>query len=89
MSSTVKPLDALTDVLKRTEHILAGTVRMEIEGHPIPTLNAGDPFLIPPRTPHNALDLGPDTGRMLSTYIVEPEEPLATFTQAQEGGNQP
>ena len=126
MSSTVKPLDALTDVLKRTElqradssipgreivqvlteipasvesgwhmhpgeevgYILAGTVRMEIEGHPILTLNAGDPFLIPPRTPHNALDLGPDTGRMLSTYIVEPEEPLATFTQAHEGGNQP
>ena len=35
--------------------------------------------LIPPRTPHNARDLGPETGRMLSTYIVEQGEPLATF----------
>jgi hypothetical protein len=36
---------------------------------------------MPPRTPHNALDLGPETGMMLSTYIVEPDEPLATFTR--------
>src|SRR3712207_8323975 len=28
---------------------------------------------------HNATDLGPDTGQMLSTYIVEVDEPLATF----------
>jgi quercetin dioxygenase-like cupin family protein len=62
-------------------YILAGTVRMEIEARPTLVLNAGDPFLIPPRTPHNALDLGPDTGRMLSTYIVESGEPIATFTR--------
>jgi mannose-6-phosphate isomerase-like protein (cupin superfamily) len=42
-------------------------------------LNAGDPFLIPPRTPHNALDVGPETGCMLSTYLVEIDEPLSTF----------
>jgi quercetin dioxygenase-like cupin family protein len=62
-------------------YILAGTVRMEIEGRPTLTLQAGDPFLMPPRTPHNATDLGPDTGQMLSTYIVETDEPLATFTR--------
>jgi len=62
-------------------YILAGTVEMEIEGHPTLTLQAGDPFLMPPRTPHNATDLGPGTGRMLSTYIVEADEALATFTK--------
>jgi quercetin dioxygenase-like cupin family protein len=62
-------------------YILAGTVEMSIEGKPTLTLKAGDPFLMPPRTPHNALDLGPETGMMLSTYIVEPDEPLATFTR--------
>jgi quercetin dioxygenase-like cupin family protein len=62
-------------------YILAGTVEMQIEGHPTLTLHAGDPFLMPPGTPHNALDLGPDTGQMLSTYIVEVEQPLATFTR--------
>src|SRR5215213_5756565 len=59
-------------------YILAGTVQMEIQGQPTLTLHAGDPFLMPSRTPHNALDLGPETGLMLSTYFVEDGEPLAT-----------
>jgi quercetin dioxygenase-like cupin family protein len=62
-------------------YILAGTVEMSIHGHPTLTLHAGDPFLMPPRTPHNALDVGPETGRMLSTYIVEVDQPLATFVK--------
>ena len=62
-------------------YILAGTVRMEIAGQPTLTLHAGEGFLIPPETPHNATDLGPGTGRMLSTYIVEPGKPIATFTK--------
>jgi quercetin dioxygenase-like cupin family protein len=61
-------------------YILAGTVEMRIEGKPTLTLRAGDGFLMPPRTPHNALDLGPNTGQMLSAYIVETGVPLATFT---------
>ena len=61
-------------------YILAGTVEMQIEGEPTLRLHTGDGFLMPPRTPHNALDLGPDTGMMLSTYIVEIDQPLATFT---------
>jgi quercetin dioxygenase-like cupin family protein len=60
-------------------YLVAGTVRMEIRGQETLTLNPGDGFLIPPRTPHNATDLGPDTGLMLSTYIVEIGEPVATF----------
>ena len=60
-------------------YIIAGTVQMEIRDRPTLVLHAGDPFLIPPRVPHNALDLGPGVGMMLSTYIVEPGEPLATF----------
>jgi quercetin dioxygenase-like cupin family protein len=43
-------------------------------------VHAGDSFLIPPHTPHNAVDVGPGTGRLLSTYIVETGQPLATFT---------
>lgn len=61
-------------------YIIAGTVEMMIQEQDTLTLHAGDPFLIPPRTPHNALDVGPETGRMLSTYIVEVGLPLATFT---------
>lgn len=61
-------------------YILAGTVQMEIRDQSTLTLNAGDGFLIPPRTPHNATDLGPDTGQMLSTYIVDVGQPIAIFT---------
>ena len=60
-------------------YIVAGTVRMEILGHDTIVLRAGDGFLIPPRTPHNATDLGPETGVMLSTYLVETGQPIATF----------
>jgi len=62
-------------------YIVAGTVQMEIQDSPTLILHAGEGFLIPPRTPHNAVDLGPGTGMMLSTYIVEPGEPLATFVR--------
>ncbi len=61
-------------------YILAGTVEMKIKDQPTLKLHKGDPFLMPPRTPHNALDLGPETGMMLSTYIVEVGVPLAEFT---------
>ncbi|XIA62520.1 cupin domain-containing protein [Bradyrhizobium sp. TZ2] len=60
-------------------YIVAGNVEMKVEGRPTVILRAGDGFLIPPRTPHNARDLGPETGRMLSTYIVEAGQPLASF----------
>src|SRR5437763_15716920 len=61
-------------------YILAGTVEMQIRDAETLILHTGDGFLIPPRTPHNARDLGPGTGQMLSTYIVEIGEQLATFT---------
>ncbi|WP_448639692.1 cupin domain-containing protein [Geodermatophilus sp. URMC 63] len=61
-------------------YILAGTVEMRIRDSNTLILHAGDGFLIPPRVPHNARDLGPGTGRMLSTYIVEVGQPLATLT---------
>jgi quercetin dioxygenase-like cupin family protein len=72
-------------------YIVAGTVEMMIQGQPTLHLHAGDGFLMTPRLPHNALDVGPETGRMLSTYIVEVGEPLATFVdgppaETSEGG---
>jgi mannose-6-phosphate isomerase-like protein (cupin superfamily) len=52
---------------------------MRVQGRGTIVLKPGDGFLIPPRTPHNARDLGPETGRMLSTYIVETGQPISTF----------
>jgi quercetin dioxygenase-like cupin family protein len=58
-------------------YIVAGNVRMEIHDRPTLVLHAGDGFCIPPDTPHNALDLGPGTGIMLSTYLVDVDRPLS------------
>jgi quercetin dioxygenase-like cupin family protein len=60
-------------------YILAGTVHMMVAGRPTLILNQGDGFLIEPRHPHNALDVGPGEGQMLSTYLVDPDEPLSTL----------
>jgi quercetin dioxygenase-like cupin family protein len=63
-------------------YIVAGTVRMEIRDRPTLVLHAGDGFCIPPGTPHNAFDLGPDTGFMLSTYLVDVDRPLSAVAAA-------
>lgn len=60
-------------------YIMAGQVEMMVQGRATVVLRAGDGFLIPPRVPHNARDIGPETGRMLSTYIVEAGQPISTF----------
>ncbi len=60
-------------------YIVAGAVRMEIRDRAELLLQAGEGFLIPPGVPHNATDLGPDTGVMLSTYLVDVGPPLASF----------
>jgi quercetin dioxygenase-like cupin family protein len=60
-------------------YITAGQVEMTVAGRPTMVLRAGDGFLIPPHTPHNARDIGPETGRMLSTYIVETGQPLSVL----------
>jgi quercetin dioxygenase-like cupin family protein len=65
---------------EEVRYLVAGTVEMAIHGQPALTLQGGDGFLIPPRIPHNPRDIGPGTGHMLSTYIVETGQPLSSFT---------
>jgi len=60
-------------------YIVAGNVKLEVRDRPTRQLHAGEGFLIPPGVPHNATDLGPETGIMLSTYLVEHGQPLTTF----------
>ena len=67
-------------------YIAAGTVEMLVDGQPPRTLHEGEGFLIPPGTAHNARDLGPGTGRMLSTYLVALHEPLVTLVPPRRDG---
>jgi len=59
-------------------YVLEGTVLLEQEGKPSVTLNAGQAFVIPAGTIHNATNKGAGAARILATYIVEKGKPLAT-----------
>jgi quercetin dioxygenase-like cupin family protein len=59
-------------------YVIEGRVNLEQEGKPAVTLNAGQTFLIPAGTIHNATNTGSGTARILATYIVEKGKPLTT-----------
>jgi len=59
-------------------YVLEGTVNLEQQGKPAITLKAGQTFLIPAGTIHNATNNGSGTARILATYIVEKGKPLTT-----------
>jgi quercetin dioxygenase-like cupin family protein len=59
-------------------YILDGKVLLEQDGKPAVTLNAGQAFLIPAGTIHNATNSGSGTARVLATYIVEKGKPMVT-----------
>jgi quercetin dioxygenase-like cupin family protein len=60
-------------------YIVRGDVAMEFDDRPTLSLRAGDPFLIPPGVIHNARNVGTVTTKMLSTYVVDEAQPLATL----------
>ena len=59
-------------------YILEGQFLVEQDGRPAVTLRAGQTFLIPTGTIHNATNTGSTTGRVVATYLVEKGKPLAT-----------
>ncbi len=59
-------------------YVLAGIVLVEQDGQPAQTVSAGQAFLIPAGTVHNATNRGVGPVRILSTYIVDKGKPLAT-----------
>ena len=60
-------------------YIVRGDIAMEFDDGPTQTLRTGDPFMIPPGAIHNARNIGTVTTKMLSTYVVDEDQPLATL----------
>ncbi len=60
-------------------YIVRGDVALEFDDRPSLTLRTGDPFMIPPGVIHNARNIGTVTTKMLSTYVVDETQPLATL----------
>ena len=59
-------------------YLIEGSVVLEQEGKPNRTLHAGDAFLIPAGTVHNATNSGAGVAKLVANYIVEKGKPLAT-----------
>jgi quercetin dioxygenase-like cupin family protein len=59
-------------------YIVRGDVSMEFDDGTALELHTGSPFLIPPGTIHNAVNVGSVTTMMLSTYFVDETQPLVT-----------
>lgn len=61
-------------------YVVRGDVSIEFDDdRPTLTLHTGDPFLIPPGVVHNARNIGTVTTQMLSTYLIDETQPLATL----------
>lgn len=62
-------------------YVLEGTITLEIQGKPAATKKAGEAFVIPPNTVHNARNAGSSVAKVLGTYIIEKGKPVATPVQ--------
>jgi quercetin dioxygenase-like cupin family protein len=60
-----------------SSYILEGEADLLVEGQPDRHVKAGDSFLVPPNTPHT-LKNGPAPAKVLVTFVVQKNKPLAT-----------
>jgi quercetin dioxygenase-like cupin family protein len=59
-------------------YVLEGTLTVEVDGKPATTKKAGEGFLIPAGTVHNAKNASSGTVKVLATYVIEKGKPVAT-----------
>lgn len=62
-------------------YVLEGTISVEIQGKPAMAKKAGEGFIIPPNTIHNAKNTGKTVAKVFATYIIEKGKPVATPVQ--------
>jgi quercetin dioxygenase-like cupin family protein len=58
-------------------YLLEGGFELLIDGEPSRQLKAGDSYVVPPRTVHDA-KTGPGGAKVIATYVVEKGQPLAS-----------
>ena len=63
-------------------YVLEGTLTLEQDGKPTRALSAGEAFLIPAGTVHNALNTSPATVRVLVSYVAPKGQTLTTAAGA-------
>jgi quercetin dioxygenase-like cupin family protein len=60
-----------------SEYLLEGSFELLVAGEPPRMLKAGDSYVVPARTVHDAKS-GPQGAKVIATYVVEKGQPLAT-----------
>jgi quercetin dioxygenase-like cupin family protein len=58
-------------------YVLEGEVEFTIGNAPPKTFKQGESFMIPPKTPHTP-KAGPAGAKLLGTFVVEKDQPLAS-----------
>ena len=59
-------------------YVLVGQAALNVRGQPSRALSPGDSFSIPPRTVHSVRNVGAGALTMLSTYVVDKDQPIAS-----------
>ena len=59
-------------------YVTAGSGEILMEGRPVLKVKAGDGFVIPGGTKHDARNTGTQPMRLIGVYVVEKGKPLAT-----------
>jgi quercetin dioxygenase-like cupin family protein len=59
-------------------YIIAGDVDIVFDDGPTEHLHTGEPFLIPTGVVHNAVNVGDVRTMMLSTYVIDANQPLVS-----------
>jgi len=59
-------------------YVLGGRAVVKISGLPPLSLSAGDSFAVPRRTVHSVENTGPGALTILSTYVVDKDQPIAS-----------
>jgi quercetin dioxygenase-like cupin family protein len=59
-------------------YVLDGRAVLKVVGRPPRSLSAGDSFSVPPRTVHSVANAGSGALTVLSTYVVEAGQPIAS-----------
>ena len=59
-------------------YVLEGSIAIEVQGKPAMMKKAGEGFMMPAGTVHNAKNTGKSAAKVLATYIIEKGKPPAT-----------
>ena len=63
---------------EEVSYVLEGSIQLLVDGQPPREVKAGEAFIVPAGTIHDAKVVGDRGGKVLASYIVEKGKPLAT-----------